>query len=539
MIPNEVDRPVMNLTTTTWQTADERRAERPSQAAGVGGSRSRSDERNLASGPLGAEAVGVRRLGRGLRLLAWVWPLFMVGILIGEPRRPDELAACTAAWGIQWLVLVVGWRAFNRGQVDMRVLTRWDMFMFGSASWALALMGVLSGGPLSTCALCVLVVVALRGGSLALPWRTGLASVSICTLSYPSAQVYLAVTQGSMWGGPGGATELALFASTCLLLFTMAVVTLHGSHSLWALTRPLCRNRDVGRYRLLRPLARGGMGDLWIAEHAGMGSRVAIKFLRPDRMSETGVRRFTREAQVLADLAHPNTVRIYDHGCTDDGLWYYAMELLLGEDLATAVAEGGAFDEARCLDIMLQACGSLAEAHRLGIVHRDIKPQNVFLCRAGTDSDFIKVLDFGLAKREHSEGSLTRLNAVMGTPLFMSPEAIAGRPMDARSDVYGLGCLCYFLLTGRVPMDSHYKTYTAEGPGGNGETAATVLGRTLMSEELRAIVVRCLEPTPACRFEDAAALRAALTSLRTSAGSSGEPRWCENGASCRGVRSTT
>ena len=226
--------------------------------------------------------------------------------------------------------------------------------------------------------------------------------------------------------------------------------------------RSLREARDLGSYELEARLGEGGMGEVWRARHRLLARPAAIKLVKPEMVGAGGAsdsrlvrQRFESEAQATALLTSPNTIRLFDFGVTDDGRFYYVMELLNGRDMAALVAEFGALPAPRVLFLLRQVCHSLAEAHSRGLVHRDIKPANIFVCRMGLDADVVKVLDFGLvqfAERDPAldlTQSLVALEGVVGTPAFMAPEVIVGgRDVDHRADIYALGCVTYFLLTG-------------------------------------------------------------------------------------------
>ncbi|RMH40155.1 MAG: serine/threonine protein kinase [Deltaproteobacteria bacterium] len=211
-----------------------------------------------------------------------------------------------------------------------------------------------------------------------------------------------------------------------------------------------------GRYRVLELIGEGGMGRVYLAEHVEIGRRVALKILHPvySRLPEL-VERFRREARAASRIGHPHIVDVTDSGTTQDGSVYFVMEYLEGVELASVIDREGALDTARALHIAGQICRALAAAHNAGIIHRDLKPENVFLTvREGT-SDFVKVLDFGIAKSAEAEEArnsrLTHPGMAMGTPEYMAPEQAAGRPADARTDVYAVGAILYEMLTGRAP----------------------------------------------------------------------------------------
>jgi serine/threonine-protein kinase len=225
------------------------------------------------------------------------------------------------------------------------------------------------------------------------------------------------------------------------------------------LGREVRRAREMGSYVLGDRIGAGGMGEVWQATHRFLARPAAIKLIKPDVLSamtkEQGdvlVQRFRREARAAANLRSPHTIQLYDFGVASDGTFYYVMELLNGMDLQTLVATHGPLPPARVIYLLQQACESMAEAHERGLVHRDIKPGNIQVCRMGQYSDWVKVLDFGLVKSHVSEvhePGLTAPHTVTGTPAYLSPESALGEAVDQRTDIYALGCVAYWMLTGR------------------------------------------------------------------------------------------
>jgi hypothetical protein len=221
------------------------------------------------------------------------------------------------------------------------------------------------------------------------------------------------------------------------------------------------KGHEMGSYHLEELLGRGGMGEVWRASHRLLARSAAIKLIRPESFGNDGrelVKRFEREAKATAALQSPHTVNIYDFGTTEDGTFYYVMELLEGFDLDTLVARFGPVPVERAVHILVQACHSLAEAHQGGLIHRDVKPANIYVCRYGLDWDFVKLLDFGLVKSAQpfdEERPLTVAGVIAGTPGYMSPEMGLGNPdVDWRTDIYALGCVGYWLLTGKPVFES-------------------------------------------------------------------------------------
>ncbi|WP_437677453.1 protein kinase domain-containing protein [Sorangium sp. So ce131] len=243
----------------------------------------------------------------------------------------------------------------------------------------------------------------------------------------------------------------ARFCATCGALLPVAPVE----------ADPLIGTIVGGRFRIVGVLGEGGMGRVYHGEQP-MGTsvrKVAIKTLLEQHAKDPQVvARFMRECGTVSELEHPNTIKVYDFGQTNTGELYIAMELLNGLSLETALERGGALSPERVDRILAQVCGSLQEAHEKGIVHRDLKPANIFLTKRAGEEDYVKVLDFGIAKRDErsakAEQKLTQQGTVLGTPPYMSPEQFTGKELDARSDIYSLGVMTYEMLTGRLPFEA-------------------------------------------------------------------------------------
>jgi hypothetical protein len=273
--------------------------------------------------------------------------------------------------------------------------------------------------------------------------------------------------------------------------------------------------KQLGQYTLEEKIGEGGMGVVYRARHALLRRDTAVKLLLPDRADQASTERFEREVRLTCQLTHPNTIQIYDYGRTPDGIFYYAMEFLRGLNLHELIARFGPQPECRVIHILTQVCDSLAEAHALGLIHRDIKPGNVFLCHRGGMFDWVKVLDFGLV-REYRLGNTEGMspsaeNLIEGTPWFTPPEAIQNAAQtDPRSDLYSLGALGYYLLTGQYIFDAetiseiHQKQLaTAPTPPGQRTTNP-------ISPEMEQILLRCLEKEADLRPQSAGELQALL-----------------------------
>jgi serine/threonine-protein kinase len=255
----------------------------------------------------------------------------------------------------------------------------------------------------------------------------------------------------------------------------------------------------------------------------------AIKLMRPEVLGGSSLERrselharFEREAQATASLRSPHTIELYDFGVTDEGTFYYVMELLDGFDLETLVERFGPVSPERAIHLLTQVCHSLAEAHANGLIHRDIKPANVYVCRYGREADFVKVLDFGLVKsrgEEHdTELNLTRDHYVGGTPAFMSPEQVIGdKPVDGRSDIYAIGCLAYWLVTGQLVFSGRTTMETVLKHTQTKPVPPSQRTEIKIPEAFDQVVLACLEKNPNERPPTAEVLAARFASIETTA----------------------
>ena len=303
------------------------------------------------------------------------------------------------------------------------------------------------------------------------------------------------------------------------------VLAYFASRVVYGLNVDVVRARQLGSYSLTEKLGAGGMGEVWKAEHRMLARPAAIKLVRSDIAGESGLvylERFEREVQATTQLQSPHTIAVYDYGVTEGGSFYYVMELLDGLDLEHLLRSDGPLPVERTVHILRQACHSLNEAHRKGMVHRDIKPANIFLCRYAGDVDFVKVLDFGLVKRgpslEENEVMLTNVGTFTGTPAYASPEMAGGDTdrVDACSDIYSLGCVGFWLLTGRTvfeasnTLDMLFKHRT-EVP-----VAPSEYSEFDVPAELDAVILACLEKDRTKRIPSAAELSARLQAIEQS-----------------------
>lgn len=307
---------------------------------------------------------------------------------------------------------------------------------------------------------------------------------------------------------------LTILKRTFLVLHTLLAV---GSVAIFVFTILVARlrreaqkaeieARHLGQYVLDDKLGAGGMGVVYKAHHAMLRRPTAIKMLDVDRVDEEAVHRFEREVQITCQLNHPNTVAIYDYGRTPEGVFYYAMEFLAGINLQTLVTQYGPQSEGRVIHILKQVCGSLFEAHSQGLVHRDIKPANIMLDHRGGEPDVVKVLDFGLVKTVHEGESSEKVSedSLTGTPLYMAPESIqAPNSVDARSDLYAVGAVGYFLLTGKPVFEAaSLAELCQQHIDALPIPPSQRLGRAV-STELEHIILSCLEKSRSRRPQTA------------------------------------
>jgi serine/threonine protein kinase len=264
--------------------------------------------------------------------------------------------------------------------------------------------------------------------------------------------------------------------------------------------------QQIGQYKLEQKLGSGGMGVVYKAQHAMLRRPTAVKMLDVDKVNPSALERFEREVQITSQLNNPATVAIYDYGRTPEGVFYYAMEFLDGIDLQSLVEKYGPQPVPRVIHILQQVCGSLFEAHSLGLVHRDIKPANIMLNRRGGQPDVVKVLDFGLVKAidEQKQAGLTQQASLTGTPLYMSPEAIQlPNSVDARSDIYALGAVGYFLLTGAPVFEADSVVDLCQKHVATPPTPPSERTKTPIPMPLEAALLSCLEKSRAKRPQTA------------------------------------
>ena len=279
------------------------------------------------------------------------------------------------------------------------------------------------------------------------------------------------------------------------------------------------------RYRIIKKLGEGGMGSVYLAEHTTINKKLAIKVLSPEYSHKQDlVDRFLQEARAASMIEQQNVVEITDFGSTPSGSVFFVMEYLNGEDLSSTIKNEGPLPWERVKPIALQICDALTAAHEAGIIHRDMKPENCYRIRRGSNADFIKVLDFGIAKVTSDEGdgggrNLTRTGMIFGTPEYMSPEQAKGERVDRRVDIYALGVILYELLTGRVPFTADtfmgiLTKHMFEAP----PAPSSVVPDTRIDPEVEAIILKALQKDREYRFQDMREMAEAIRAVGTGSG---------------------
>jgi serine/threonine-protein kinase len=367
------------------------------------------------------------------------------------------------------------------------------------------------GGIASPLAMGVVVLLLCRSYVFIDHWKRGIVPVGLVVLAYPLTLLVMGVITPKIGDQFASSQIVSTFLLNFMFVATSGAIAVAGSHLIWTLKCQLYNSRALGRYKLKKRIGAGGMGEIWLAHHHALRRDVAVKILKPERAgNQQAIGRFEREVRATSELVHPNTVRVFDYGVTNDGLWYYAMEHLTGLDLHDEVSKNGIMDPQRAATLMVQAASALSEAHMRGIIHRDLKPENLFLTSLPGQGQFIKVLDFGLAKLmagdPEIDHTLTQAGWAVGTPQWVSPEVVFGEQADARSDIYGLGAVLYFLLCGQSPFGQREMVKVMQAHKHRTPKRPSVRISREIHAGLEDIVMRCLAKDPNQRYQDARAL---------------------------------
>jgi len=452
-------------------------------------------------------------------LLAWIF--------VPEMRTPRHLLHLGVMFHLLATCISLGqWLACRRGRRSSVELNRIDVGGLLLSMVMYAVMASTGGGGLQqTLTLLLITLAIVVTHAIIVPGtarRTLWISYAACVPTIFGAW-YLAMN------GPSPAPWMPwmnILYSAMWCVVTVALSTL-ASRIIYGLQQKVREATQLGQYTLQEKIGEGGMGMVYLARHALLRRPTAVKLLPRARAGEQNVRRFEREVQLTSSLTHPNTIAIYDYGRTPNGVFYYAMELLDGLDLERLVQSEGAQPASRVVAILRQSAWALAEAHEEGLIHRDIKPANIILCERGGRADFVKVVDFGLVKETSAKASAlsSGVQLVIGTPMYMSPESIVTPDtVDGRSDLYALGAVGYYLLTGVAVFEgSTLLEIYAQHLHGAVVPPSERTTRTIPAS-LEAIILACLEKDPDKRPSDATTLARALEELDD------VPRWSQHEA---------
>jgi tRNA A-37 threonylcarbamoyl transferase component Bud32 len=351
------------------------------------------------------------------------------------------------------------------------------------------------------------------------PGKTLIAALAAATAS--PAVLTLSVAAGA---SDAAVPLRTLYVYYVFSTYLCAVIAFLISRWVYGFGERLTKAREVGSYRLVAQLGEGGMGQVWRAEHRMLARPAAVKLIRPEALGAddqgraTMLRRFEREARATAALRSCHTIELYDFGATEGGAFYYVMELLEGLDLESLVARFGPVPSDRTVHLLRQACHSLGDAHENGMIHRDVKPANIYTCHLGPDFDFVKVLDFGLVKStdraEKSAAQLTAQGVTTGTPAYMAPEmAMAEDEIDRRADIYSLGCVAYWLVTGHRVFEGYKPMVTIVHHVKTPPVPPSQRTEVAIEPGLEETIMACLEKNPADRPQTAEELSRSLGAL--------------------------
>lgn len=441
-------------------------------------------------------------LGAGFDLLAlvFIWPdgswRWVLGLrALGAPLQPAVILLARRAHGRERRVALAAWLY----TVAIAVILALQSLAFGAleSPWVLGLLGFTFAGSL---------VAEVRASRVAMTvgawFGAWVATLALAARWDPSVAAQWATVRSPIY-------HLGSWA----IIAAVAAGSVHFGRQIATLQRELRVARRLSGYRLQARIGAGGMNEVWLARDEHAKRDVALKILHRDPSPEEA-RRFQREAEALQSLDSEHTVRVYEVGASDDGVMFIAMENLQGQDLGRLVATAGPLPPARAVPLIRQACASLKQAHARGIIHRDVKPSNLFLTRRPTGADLLKVLDFGIARRiKADEPRLTHAGEAVGTPHFMAPEAFQGAEPAPAADVYGLGATLYFLLTGEAPFEGRSGAALYSAVSSEPVEAPSVRARTALPAGLDGVILRALARDLSARYASMDELDAALAAV--------------------------
>ncbi len=483
----------------------------------------------LGSGPSMNEET-MRRLAERLRLASILmgsgFAAFLAFSLLNVFRstsgsRPMILVGL---WLVTLSTLAVAWRLCTKCKVVHRHLRIVELVVFGGPMIFFAVVSYLvlkssiAEGHINNISAPWLLLIFTYALLIPNTWQRA-ASVII-----PIALVPLFVTVTARLTTHSSVETVLLDAklhNATINIFVMmawgSAIAIWGVRSIRSLRREAFEARKMGQYQLKQLLGRGGMGEVYLAEHCMLKRPCALKLIRPEMAdSSQNLARFEREVQLTARLTHWNTIEIYDYGRTDEGVFYYVMEYLPGMNLDEIVRMYGPLPNNRAIHFLTHVCDALAEAHSQGLIHRDIKPANIFAAKRGGMYDVVKLLDFGLVRQtkffadeESSQADIALEQSITGSPLYMSPEQARGDVPDARSDIYSLGAVGYYLMTGRPPFAGENPMRVVLSHAHDLPANPSTINPAI-EPQLAEIIMACLSKAPGDRPADVRQLRRAL-----------------------------
>ncbi len=446
----------------------------------------------------------------------FVWPPWVAIDIVGaiQWHHTQWIPGIVTLRAVGTMSLLIGYAALRWGRLTAAAMVALDVIVCFLLCAFVAIIGVEHGGFASSDFAGVMLIIMTRALLVPSRWVRSLVTLGPAAATWPAVLLVESIWRPELRAQWATHESGDFIYGVTFLLGTLVLSTM-GSHTTWRERKQMTHAQRLGDYRLKMRIGSGGNGDVWVARQEALKRDVALKVLKDSGgLSEEKIRRFEREARAAASLTHPNTIRIFEFGASDDGVLFIAMELLEGLDVDALVEVAGPLPPARAVKLVRQACASLAEAHVAGIVHRDIKPGNLFVTHAGDDYDYVKLLDFGVARiSEGDQPSLTETGILFGTPAYMPPEVCSGERASTRSDIYSLGAVLYFMLTGaQLYPDRTFAETVMSHISKTPETPSARLGKPL-PEGLDVVVMKCLEKKRETRFRSVREFDDALASI--------------------------
>jgi hypothetical protein len=467
----------------------------------------------------GEYTAGRRSVSRAMWIGGWVWPSYILldvyMCFVAYPGAPFRVFVLYRV--LVELAFFGVYRESVRGTLELKRLVWLQNLTYVATALAIALMAVHLGGIRSAYMHGISIVALVRTALGPTHWRKGVNTYAGIALAFPVVMAAGGAVSPVARHEWFSSASLIFFASQYVFVVTSSLLGLITGHIVWSAQEQLYRARRVGRYRLQAPIGKGGMGEVWLAWDESLHRNIALKILRVGTNSTAkAVRRFELEARAAGRLRGPHVVRVFDFGASEDGLYYIAMEYLVGMNLANLIEKFGPLPPARAIHLALQACLALEEAHAAGVIHRDLKPQNLYLTHMPDEPDFLKLLDFGIARLRAAEPAserLTMAGLMVGTPAYLASELWFGGDADERSDIYAFGITLHVMLTGVTPFEG-WSMSRLQSAQLSGKLPALRLPRgDPLNERLEALLLKCITWSANDRLQTVRELHEALVAL--------------------------